>query len=276
MARLSGSDYRGVLEVLAEAGAAEGPTPVSTPVLEAIRRLVPCDVVAYHEDGSLGKPAIVFAGEPRGPMTPEIRAAARRYRHQDPIVPAYGARTLSDFLTRREYHRRELYQLADRPLGIEYMMRLWLEPGVSGARLEFDRATREFGERDRAVLDVLLPHLVQLRRRAQSRRRASGLDGTGRSRLTPREREILFRVAEGRTNAEVSWALHISPGTVRKHLENAYAKLGVHTRTAAVAALLGESRDPEAGQATLPAPRGYSSVGRAPGSHPGGRRFESG
>src|SRR5438067_11321732 len=28
--------------------------------------------------------------------------------------------------------------------------------------------------------------------------------------------------------------------------------------------------------ATRPCPRGYSSVGRAPGSHPGGRRFEPG
>jgi DNA-binding CsgD family transcriptional regulator len=30
--------------------------------------------------------------------------------------------------------------------------------------------------------------------------------------------------------------LWISPGTVRKHLENAYERLGVHTRTGAVAA----------------------------------------
>jgi DNA-binding CsgD family transcriptional regulator len=36
----------------------------------------------------------------------------------------------------------------------------------------------------------------------------------------------------------VARVLWISPGTVRKHLENAYEKLGVHTRTGAVAALL--------------------------------------
>jgi DNA-binding CsgD family transcriptional regulator len=52
--------------------------------------------------------------------------------------------------------------------------------------------------------------------------------------LTSRERQILSLVAEGRTNAEVATALWISPATVRKHLENAYAKLGVTTRTAAV------------------------------------------
>jgi DNA-binding CsgD family transcriptional regulator len=53
--------------------------------------------------------------------------------------------------------------------------------------------------------------------------------------LTAREREILGLVGEGKTNAEIAAALWISPGTVRRHLENAYAKLGVHTRTAAVA-----------------------------------------
>ena len=40
-------------------------------------------------------------------------------------------------------------------------------------------------------------------------------------------------------NAEIGCVLGISPETVRKHLENAYAKLGVHTRTAAVAAAFG-------------------------------------
>jgi DNA-binding CsgD family transcriptional regulator len=56
-------------------------------------------------------------------------------------------------------------------------------------------------------------------------------------RLTPREREILELVGEGLRNADVAAALRISPGTVRRHLENAYGKLGVHTRTAAVARL---------------------------------------
>jgi DNA-binding CsgD family transcriptional regulator len=52
--------------------------------------------------------------------------------------------------------------------------------------------------------------------------------------LTPREREILALVAQGHTNAQVAAALWISPSTVGKHLENAYSKLGVATRTAAV------------------------------------------
>ena len=57
--------------------------------------------------------------------------------------------------------------------------------------------------------------------------------------LTPREREVLSWVARGKTNAEIACLLWLSPSTVRKHLENVYAKLGVGTRTAAVASFLG-------------------------------------
>jgi DNA-binding CsgD family transcriptional regulator len=82
---------------------------------------------------------------------------------------------------------------------------------------------------------ALLPHLRQLQRNAARR---SSAPGSTAGCLTPREREILALVAEGMTSAEVAKSLWISSGTVRKHLENAYEKPGVHTRTAAVAAAI--------------------------------------
>lgn len=42
---------------------------------------------------------------------------------------------------------------------------------------------------------------------------------------------------EGMTNREIAAALVVSPTTVRKHLENAFAKLHAHTRTEATARL---------------------------------------
>ncbi|MEZ5102375.1 MAG: LuxR C-terminal-related transcriptional regulator [Thermoleophilia bacterium] len=59
------------------------------------------------------------------------------------------------------------------------------------------------------------------------------------SPLTPRELEVLAHVAEGKRSREVATALHVQPSTVHKHLERIYAKLGVSTRTAAVAAVYG-------------------------------------
>jgi DNA-binding CsgD family transcriptional regulator len=57
--------------------------------------------------------------------------------------------------------------------------------------------------------------------------------------LTAREREVLAWVGRGKTNAEIARLLWLAPSTVGKHLENVYAKLGVSTRTAAVARFLG-------------------------------------
>jgi DNA-binding CsgD family transcriptional regulator len=56
--------------------------------------------------------------------------------------------------------------------------------------------------------------------------------------LTSRESEVLSWVARGLTNQEIAAHLVLSPNTVRKHLENSFDKLGVHSRAEAVARLL--------------------------------------
>ena len=57
--------------------------------------------------------------------------------------------------------------------------------------------------------------------------------------LTVREREVLGWVARGKTNPEIARKLWLAPSTVSKHLEHIYVKLGVKTRTAAIARFLG-------------------------------------
>ncbi len=56
-------------------------------------------------------------------------------------------------------------------------------------------------------------------------------------KLTPRETQVLELVHGGLRNADIATRLSISALTVRKHLENIFAKLGVQTRTAAAALL---------------------------------------
>jgi DNA-binding CsgD family transcriptional regulator len=55
--------------------------------------------------------------------------------------------------------------------------------------------------------------------------------------LTPRERDVLRCVAAGKSSAQTARLLSITPATVSKHLEHVYAKLGVNSRTAALARL---------------------------------------
>lgn len=53
--------------------------------------------------------------------------------------------------------------------------------------------------------------------------------------LTPREAELLSLLTEGLSNRELGQRLFISEATVKTHLAHIYAKLGVETRSAAIA-----------------------------------------
>ena len=53
--------------------------------------------------------------------------------------------------------------------------------------------------------------------------------------LTTREAEVLFWLARGKPNRDIAEILGMSPRTVNKHLEQAYTKLGIENRAAAVA-----------------------------------------
>jgi DNA-binding CsgD family transcriptional regulator len=78
------------------------------------------------------------------------------------------------------------------------------------------------------LVQLLRPYLVLLLTHSNS---ALG--------LTRREIEVLAWVAGGKTNAETAELLSIAPGTVKKHLDHIYEKLGVSTRTEAVVTAMG-------------------------------------
>jgi DNA-binding NarL/FixJ family response regulator len=65
--------------------------------------------------------------------------------------------------------------------------------------------------------------------------------------LTPREREVLALMAEGRSNAAIASTLVVGPGAVEKHINSIFTKLGLapaehdHRRVLAVLRYLGTS-----------------------------------
>ncbi len=82
--------------------------------------------------------------------------------------------------------------------------------------------------------------ISDLQRRARLGSAASDESG-GRFGLSPREREVLALVADGRTNRQIAQALFISPKTAAVHVSNVLGKLAVASRgeAAAVAHRLG-------------------------------------
>lgn len=68
---------------------------------------------------------------------------------------------------------------------------------------------------------------------------SDALDARLAAMLSARECEVLGWVTRGKSNSDIATVLYLSEATVRKHLQNAYRKLGVTSRTAAVARLNG-------------------------------------
>ncbi|MEH0147799.1 response regulator transcription factor [Corynebacterium sp. Q4381] len=68
------------------------------------------------------------------------------------------------------------------------------------------------------------------------RERLATREAEPRSSLTPRELEVLQLVAAGSSNREIGQDLMLSEATVKSHLVHIYDKLGVRSRTSAVAA----------------------------------------
>ena len=108
--------------------------------------------------------------------------------------------------------------------------RLFLEEGPAMAALLQQAADRQMvPEYARALLaqfpDTVAPSTVQEK---------AGLSLL-LAVLSPREREVLRLVAAGLSNQETAAHLAITAGAVKKHLSNIYGKLGVSSRTQALA-----------------------------------------
>jgi len=90
--------------------------------------------------------------------------------------------------------------------------------------------------RRRRQTDELLDRLLATTEGGVTLRR--GEDGKAETHLTPRERQVLKLLTDGRTTDQIAEDLHISVHTVRRHFQNLMHKLGIHSKAEAVALAL--------------------------------------
>jgi DNA-binding CsgD family transcriptional regulator len=135
-----------------------------------IRYLIDADSVAFNVV-DLARQEVAIEMDPAvtefGPDDFESTASATIDEH--PLI-AHFARTLearalrlSDFVTRRQLHRRRIYQETLRPLRIEYLLAApFLDPDTQNhIAISLARESVDFDDHERETLDLLLPHFAQ-------------------------------------------------------------------------------------------------------------------
>ena len=110
-----------------------------------------------------------------------------------------------------------------------------LEAGACGyvlkraTQAELLRAVQEAASGGSPMSPSLSAALVDRFRELQHR------DADENPDLTPRQREVMKLVSEGRTTSDVAGTLYISPATVKRELKHVFERLGVGNRAHAVA-----------------------------------------
>jgi DNA-binding CsgD family transcriptional regulator len=212
-------------------------------VIEGLGELVPSDGYSHLESnrgvGGPLEPSLsrVCATNPRIEALRNgrdlINAWNERLAYEHPLA-AYRLRRpldwralrLTDLMTLTRYRQLEVYDVLSRPSGTVYTASVSYRGPRGLNEIVCARTRSDFSDRDLMLLD-LAAAAVGLAARDPAPAVPAGLP------LTAREAEVLERVARGSSNVEIAEGLSIAPGTVKKHLDNIFTKLGVRNRVEA-------------------------------------------
>jgi DNA-binding CsgD family transcriptional regulator len=245
VARLTRADMEAALAFAAEVGtAASEPDRIDDSILERIATHLHSEVGAYQQLDAECHP-LHTVDYPAGPIwVPtehewELLATENPFSNHAKRVsdPLFHALRLSDVIELEVLKQSELYAVLDDDIDYEIQARM---PGEDGGHwtIGIGRPSHDYTPREVLFLDALRPSLISYEAHRAVAAKVAKLQGQRDAVpdevLSVREKEVLDLVASGATNAQIAERLWISPATVKKHLENIYAKLEVGGRIAAL------------------------------------------
>lgn len=198
---LSAADLALLVELVREAHRAHAVAGFPDLAIQLVRRAVPSDIVSFN-DVDPGSRHITFVIEPPGSTdgVADPQGTFARLQHHNPMLVHSAttgdgsARKLSDFLSPEQLHANPLYRELYRPMGVEHQIAFALPvlaPRIVAIALNRSAASGDFGERDRAMLDELRPHLAQAYALVAEREQVRLLLAPGRDR-DPRGRHVVL------------------------------------------------------------------------------------
>jgi DNA-binding CsgD family transcriptional regulator len=237
--RLDGTGLRALLDAVLPVREDPPDETAALRLLRSMTRLVGCDLTFWHwftlrptfqtyayvEDPA----AVAYVPDPEPWLA---------HLSEHPVMCGkHGAVvSISDVLTERQFHRTWLFNEVFRVDGLRHEIGVALPCGPDERSVVvLSRLRRDFSDRDRAVLELLRPHIAAALRRWV---RPAPV-------LTPRQAEVVALVAEGLSDGQIARRLGLSESTVGKHLEHVYARTGAHSRVQALRLCAPHDRRPE-------------------------------
>jgi DNA-binding CsgD family transcriptional regulator len=218
MVGLSANDVRSVLDFVGEAHGADDLDELRAFLPAALRRLIPADYASYNEVGNDGR---VHATLIDPEMPQEAFELWGRYASQNPLVIRFArtrdgrAYRFSDVMRDGTIEGLEVFREFYGPMGVRFQIAFALpSPPDMTFGVALSRGSHDFSNRDREMLNLARPHLIQAYRNVQARERAAkvieslrrGIDETGEAVAIVERGEVVF--ASGRAReclAELGW-----------------------------------------------------------------------
>jgi DNA-binding CsgD family transcriptional regulator len=158
---------------------------------------------------------------------------------------------LSDVMPRRAFRATELYATLYRPLRVDCELTAVLPDKQTPGKyflVSLHRANHDFSERERDIVNLLLPHISRAQHRLSLHNESTSSHGTLSDptefhdwvhaqtawNLSAREIDVLFWLAQGKTNDEIGAILGIAGRTAETHALRLYPKMGVENRYSAI------------------------------------------
>jgi DNA-binding CsgD family transcriptional regulator len=244
----SRSTVRAALATVEAADAAASLAELPDLLLPLLVSLVGADSVLWTElDLSASPLPLRIVSYPDGLLDEQAAMALERHAEHFPLTrhtrPGGDGRPIrrSDLQSTLSFRSSGMYADVAAKIGVDEVLALALKPGSLHVCISLNRTGPDFTAAEVDLLSQLRPLLTRRVVRLAAIRpdqpaAAGGDPWPGLAGLTPRQQQVLRLVASGLTDAAIGHRLGCSPRTVDKHLEHIYRRLGVSSRTAALAA----------------------------------------
>ncbi|NNM88362.1 MAG: hypothetical protein HKL95_07565 [Phycisphaerae bacterium] len=191
---------------------------------EAVAQLIDNEKTAYNEISLRSRRLLRFVAS-GAPYSPEQLHTFERHIHEHPLVgwshehPEHPPVRMSDFLTPDEFHRTGLYSEFFKPLEVEYQMAVGIatRPDVI-IGIALNRKLADFSVADRAMLELLRPHLQQAYRNAAAMEQVR--------RRFQEDEDLLRAVAPTTAIISAGGKIHEANQATRRLLEQYYGRPG--------------------------------------------------